>query len=296
MNALLDAALECSRLGWRLVPLHSPLKTGCSCQRGVACPSPGKHPRTAHGAHDASRHPEQIANWWHAWPCANVGLATGRASDVIVLDLDPRNGARATFLVLECELGCLPPTVEAETGGGGTHLFFQSPGFERARGTMGAGVDVKFEGGLTVLPPSLHASGSAYRWRASCSPFERAPAILPSVWRERLAPAIGALPLVQFSQTRAVYTERERRARSYARALPPAISGQGGHRVTFLAAVKMVVGFELDTDTAFSILWHEWNVRCQPPWSTDELRRKIGEATKARIFTPGFLLRERRSR
>lgn len=78
------------------------------------------------------------------------------------------------------------------------------------------------------------------------------------------------------------------RARAYLERCDPAISGQGGHRQTFVVAQKLVRGFALDDATALSLLG-EWNARCQPPWSERELRRKIQQAGAHGRQTPGEL-------
>lgn len=70
------------------------------------------------------------------------------------------------------------------------------------------------------------------------------------------------------------------RAQRYAMAYPAAISGQGGHDVTFRLACVLVNGFELDPGTARAIL-EGWNLTCQPPWSSRELDHKIQQAQAA---------------
>lgn len=69
------------------------------------------------------------------------------------------------------------------------------------------------------------------------------------------------------------------RALKYARTIPPAISGQGGHDQTFETCLKICSGFDLTDEEAFEVL-REWNLACQPPWSEPELKRKITEAQK----------------
>ncbi len=67
---------------------------------------------------------------------------------------------------MEREHGALPETVRAETGGGGEHHFFRHPGGEvrNSAGKLGAGVDVRGDGGYIVVPPSPHPSGRRYTW------------------------------------------------------------------------------------------------------------------------------------
>ena len=59
---------------------------------------PDKMPLTPHGHLDASTDPADIARWWEANPAAGIGLATGSASGVIVLDIDDGGRDRSTSL------------------------------------------------------------------------------------------------------------------------------------------------------------------------------------------------------
>ncbi len=68
-------------------------------------------------------------------------------------------------------------------------------------------------------------------------------------------------------------------AAAYLATIPPAISGQGGHRQTYHAASILVDGFALSTDEALPLL-SAWNEKCEPPWSQTDLERKLIEAEK----------------
>jgi len=62
--------------------------------------------------------------------------------------------------------------------------------------------------------------------------------------------------------------------------MPPAVSGQGGHNQAFAVACVLVQGFGLSPQEALPIL-HEYNQRCQPPWSDNELLHKLEGAEQA---------------
>ena len=80
------------------------------------------------------------------------------------------------------------------------------------------------------------------------------------------------------------------RARRYIAKCGPAISGQGGHGVTFHVAAVLVHGFALSDQDALMLL-KEWNLTCQPPWKERELRHKIVSAAAAQQAEPrGHLL------
>jgi hypothetical protein len=67
------------------------------------------------------------------------------------------------------------------------------------------------------------------------------------------------------------------RAKRYLASVPPAIAGQHGDVHTFRVCCRLVRGFALNDDEAFDVLT-EWNTRCQPPWSADELLDKLRRA------------------
>lgn len=106
-----DAALVYVSQGWAVLPCHEPApRRGCSCGR-VDCTSPGKHPRTRRGLHDATIDPHRVAAWWRRWPTANVGLRTGAASGLVVVDVAPAHGGEASLARLATAHGPLPPTL-----------------------------------------------------------------------------------------------------------------------------------------------------------------------------------------
>ena len=144
----LKMALWLAGQGLRVVPVHNPVgpkhERKCSCGN-PQCPSQAKHPRTRHGIKDASKSKKQIRRWFKKWPDANVGVATGKASEIIVLDVDPRHGGDKSLAMLEAEFGQLPSTWRFQTGGGGEHYYFKHPGghFPNSSGKVGDGLDVR---------------------------------------------------------------------------------------------------------------------------------------------------------
>ena len=69
------------------------------------------------------------------------------------------------------------------------------------------------------------------------------------------------------------------RARRYLTSVPPAISGQHGDVHTFRVCCRLVRGFALNDEIALDVL-SEWNARCQPPWSADDLLDKLRRAAQ----------------
>lgn len=185
-------ALDYARRGWLVIPLHWPRISagklvGCSCCTRSECGSVGKHPLTENGLKDATIVADAIRRWWEKWPLANVGIVTGAASGIVVLDEDPKNGGDASYDRLRDEHG-ETVTTEADTGGGGVHRIYAHPGktVRNSAGRVGKGLDVRGDGGYIVAPPSQHASGFRYAWRENRHPDDTPPAPMPD-WLLRLA-------------------------------------------------------------------------------------------------------------
>ena len=59
-------------------------------------------------------------------PVANIGIATGYRSDLLVIDMDPRNGGVEQLEALESWLGKeLHSNLIVDSGGGGRHFYFK---------------------------------------------------------------------------------------------------------------------------------------------------------------------------
>lgn len=69
------------------------------------------------------------------------------------------------------------------------------------------------------------------------------------------------------------------RAKRYLASVPPAIAGQHGDVHTFRVCCRLVRGFGLKHEQALQVL-SEWNARCEPPWSAEELLEKIRRAER----------------
>lgn len=144
-----DAALAYAARGWHVVPLRPreklPLLPGWT---GIAL---------EHGADK-----DYINAWWTRQPDANLGLLTGHASGVVVVDVDPRNGGSFDH----------PTAPFVRTGSGGYHYFFAHPGgttrvySKTGKNGIGPGLELKADGGHQVVAaPSIHPlTGEAYAW------------------------------------------------------------------------------------------------------------------------------------
>ena len=123
------------------------------------CAAGDKRPLTTHGFHDASTDPSRVARWWARWPRANVGMPTGSASGLEVVDVDV-HGAIHGFAAFErARREGLADRCAAfvRTPSGGIHAYYPAdpdqvqPSWQVAS----AGIDFRGAGGYVVVPPSV---------------------------------------------------------------------------------------------------------------------------------------------
>ena len=161
-------ALLYASKGWPVLPVHTVTAVGCSC-RNAECQNIGKHPRTPHGVKDATTDEKTITAWFKKWPYANIGIATGMESGLVVLDIDPRHDGKNSLRKLREKYGALPNTLRVRTGGGGLHIYFRHPGDQSIKNVTGIrdypGLDLKADGGYVVAPPSIHQTRKKYEFR-----------------------------------------------------------------------------------------------------------------------------------
>lgn len=95
----------------------------------------------------------EVRAWWEQWPEANIGIVTGRLSNIAVVDVE-KGGSTAG----------LPPTLIAKTGGGGWHYYYRYVEGIENKTRFRELTDIRGEGGFVVAPPSVHKSGKKYEW------------------------------------------------------------------------------------------------------------------------------------
>lgn len=127
------------------------------------CAAGGKRPLTTHGFHDASTDPSQVARWWARWPRANVGMPTGTASGLEVVDVDVHEVIRGFAAFERARREGLTDHWAAfvRTPSGGIHAYYPAdpdqvqPSWQAAS----AGIDFRGAGGYVVVPPSVIVTG-----------------------------------------------------------------------------------------------------------------------------------------
>ncbi len=163
-----EYALAYAKLGLSILPVHGMVHGICTC--GENCGrNAGKHPiaqLTRRGAKDAAIRQETVSRWWRTWPAANVAMACGSVSGIVVVDADGEAG------VAELERRGYPVSWTALSGAGGLHVYLEHPGHRVGNWKISGVGDLRADGGYVVAPPSRHRSGGRYEWLPGCSPWE----------------------------------------------------------------------------------------------------------------------------
>jgi hypothetical protein len=147
-------AARYAALGWPVFP----------CWPGEKAPLGRLAP---HGYKDATTDPARIADWWKAWPEANIGCALAPAG-LDITDLDGPQG----IAELRARFGtdAFPPTpLVVRTGrpDSGWHLYYRHRVDELPVRATNCGAYEEYDllsNGYIILPPSLHKSGNRYSW------------------------------------------------------------------------------------------------------------------------------------
>jgi len=253
------------RAGLAVLPLHYPLPQGtnfgCSCGK-PDCHSPAKHPvgsLAPQGLKNATTDPGTVERWFADQPW-NVGIATGAASGIVVVDIDPRHGGDESLVALERQNGPVPATWRFLTGGGGEHLLFRHPGgtVPNSAGEIANGVDVRGDGGYIVAAPSLHICGRRYAISVDHHPDETPLAHLPAWLLAAVRPTAPGI-----KRQPASATEWRRRI---ANAVP-----EGERNVALARIAGMLLGRRIDPHSCLDLLLALNATHCQPPLSESEV-------------------------
>jgi hypothetical protein len=269
-RTLLDAALSYTEQSpqWPIFPVHPvtkrPLiKTG------------------ADHAANASTDPEQIERWiLHDFRGCGIGMPTGAASGVVVIDADRKHDGEASLAELEDALCPLPRDRTVRTQHIGLHVYLAHPrDGTRIKSTAGAtgplgrllcgrsGIDVRADGGIVVLPPSL-----GYRWlRDEDDPLPP----LPSLWLAAIQGA-GLPPPPRPAPTRR--TQGEHRWNPPERG--PVIPDGSRSNDLYHRGVMLRMNGATDAEILDDLLRMN-AARCVPPLTERELKKIASSAMRA---------------
>ncbi|WP_218682997.1 MULTISPECIES: bifunctional DNA primase/polymerase [Microbacterium] len=126
-----------------------------------------KRPLVPRGFHDASTDPHQVSGWWSRWPAANIGIPTGAASRVEVVDVDIHATGTGfpAFREAHREGHAAGWAALVRTPSGGLHAYYPADP-DRSQSSWQAAkshVDFRGDGGYIIAPPSIVLRPSGVR-------------------------------------------------------------------------------------------------------------------------------------
>lgn len=208
----------------------------------------------------------------------NIAVACG-PSDVVVIDVDTKNGGHESVEALEIIHGLeFPPTFKVQTPSGGWHLYYRAPkGKAVSNGVhvLGQGIDVRSKGGLVVAPGSS-IDGKNYVV-TDPSPIAEMPAWMLTKIRTRKKKTKAQPGDVAEGVDVDGDAVIDRVARYLRSSAPEAVAGRGGNSTTYRVAC-WVKDQGVSEGAAVDLLLDHYNDRCNPPWDPAEIIRIVHNA------------------
>lgn len=135
------------------------------------CAAGGKQPITTHGFLDATDNTAVVDAWWRRTPTANIGMPTGAASGVDVVDIDVHtDGDGFGPFHSAWDAGLLHGWAWiARTPSGGAHVYYlhddEHP--QRSWQVPSKHIDFRSDGGYIVVAPSqvVRTDGSSHPYK-----------------------------------------------------------------------------------------------------------------------------------
>jgi putative DNA primase/helicase len=130
-------------------------------KRGWAVfPLKGKEPLVQGGFKAATTDISIVRHWAGQYVGANIGIATGQASGIMVVDIDDAPGKTGMDNWVDfCRVNDLEPKTLVVKTGHGLHYYFKLPAGVELRNTaskLAKNIDTRADGGYVVGPGSIH--------------------------------------------------------------------------------------------------------------------------------------------
>jgi hypothetical protein len=211
------------------------------------CNPANKRPLTEHGFKDASRDEGKILQWWASHPDALIGVPTGAASGLVVVDDDTvKKPSAISSDWVAANRDVLGSTLKQKTVSGGTHYIFAGSGVATRGGIEVEGVklpsiDTRGEGGYIIY------------WAAHGLPSEGNLRPLPPSLLAQLTQAQAAVSLPQVAPPDSWLWQ------VYKQELPGALKFlDSSDRDTWYQAGMSIHYEGCGSEEAFDI-WHDWS-------------------------------------
>jgi hypothetical protein len=239
----------------------------------VVAPLKGKRPTIAWKKYQTERVPREQVEEWFAQGEHNLALISGTISGTVVVDGD--SAEACSYIESLCT-----PTMKVLTSKG-AHYYYRHPGVRvpnSCRVVDDPPIDLRGDGGLTIGPGSLHASGVYYRLPDDTdlvSVQDLPPFDVDWFPIQQAKETAFIRPILQFGTPE--QKDSYEQAARYASKVPGAVQGAGGDSTTYILACRLVRGFNLADDEALDLM-RTWNQGCTPSWPDEDLAGKIKHA------------------
>jgi hypothetical protein len=267
-QTMLQAALNMAAKGFRIFPLVELSKS---------------QPMVSDWPDFATTDTTTITRVWNKYPKANIGIL---CDDLIVIDVDVRNGkpGMASLMDLDLDLN----TFTVKTPSGGLHVYYSGPNVKNSVGRIGPGLDIRSRHGFVVAAGSSTRDGP---YRIVC---ERPVRVAESSLIERCT-AASLIVIEGGASTPAatldVEANVERAARFLAVDASPAIQGERGDE-TALLAIMTIKDMGVSQPMALDLIMEHYAPRCASSFPLDEqsewFKTKIANAYRYGALPPGI--------
>jgi len=197
-----------------------------------------------------------------------------------VIDVDCKGGKDGYESLKRNEqlLGKLPDTLTVKTPSGGLHLYFRTE--KPLRGgvdVLGSGIDIQAAGKYALLYGSEIAEHDKQKGGVYKRVGNGTIATLPAAWVAAINKRKKKEP-VSVEGVELDLPHNVARASHYLAAeADPAVEGEGGDETTYKTLCK-AKDLGLSQEKALELASLLYNPRCVPPWTEDELEKKVENA------------------
>lgn len=185
---MVEAAKNLIELGMPIIPVCPPDHQHMSPNHIARCKCAGKTPLIKSWQTHEETTVTNLNEWINSFKKFNIGLPLGDASGYCGIDID---GDEGVVLLQAMSKGDLPGTWEFVTGAGHRLLYLIPTGMKTKKFKQsGEGPHEECallaSGQQTVLPPSVHHSGTTYDWVDGHSPWDMDCAMAPKWLIEKI--------------------------------------------------------------------------------------------------------------
>jgi hypothetical protein len=214
---------------------------------------------------------------WDNGRDVNVGVAAG--TGLVVIDIDMKNGidGEANWATLCKKHGIVESDFQIATPNGGRHIYYFYPeelDIRNSVSKIALGVDVRGNGGFVVGPGSILPEGEYTVINKGATIAQASQTLLDLIVRKKIVVAATGISPGDLDKP-----ENLQRAEEFLEAAEASVEGAGGDQNAFAVAAR-VRDMGVSEGECLDLMLGEWNGRCSPPWSGDDLAVKVENAYK----------------